>query len=435
MKKIYLFAIFALLAGAFTVNAEGARWEQVLQMQGCYQVFATSHGTILASDMRDDNKSGISYSEDYGATWTKCEDIASLDYAYFFEYEDYVFALGKGCIVLRSSDWGRTWEEFDYLDAADQVVKEGFLITNTKPDDSYAYGGLGFDGKIYVANMNIGIFVSEDFGETWTPSDPEGLSYGSVKTPAIYTLVEYNDKIYAFGQFTMFELLIVELELDGVLQHAEAWRPLNNRSNFLTQVTVLDDVMVGGRGVNNATYDVPFILTSKNGVDWEGVSGRPMVWDKFEESYVPLKQNYVSAIGTYHSPVTMGSYLIVMTQVYGVFSSTDMGKTWADFSDGLPLNIQDPVFPVGPYLAKDDKYMYAAIFSIEGDSRSGVYRFPLSEIPATELGIEAPIVSDVLSVEYFDMSGRKVVNPTPGSLLIKKENTANGVKASKIISK
>lgn len=432
MKKIYLIAILALLVNVLTGNAAEAKWEKVLQMQECYQVFATSHGTLLASDQNLEKfgkKGGIMYSEDQGKTWNTC-DVSNYHYAYFFEYEDYVFALGTGCMVLRSSDWGKTWEEFDYLDAADAVVEQGILMSGATPDNSYAYGGIGFDGRIYVANMNIGIFVSDDFGETWTASDPMGLALGSVKTPAIYTLVEYDGSIYAYGQFTVFQLLIWDIED----QHVEAWTPLYNESNFMTQVTVLDDVMVAGRGVSNSSYDVPFMLTSKNGIDWEGVSGRPLVWDKREEAYIPLKQNNVAAVGTYRSPVTKGSYLIAMTQLYGVFSSTDMGATWADFSDGLPLDILDPTYPVGPYLVKDDTYMYAAIFALGGDDRGGVYRFPLSEIPATTLGIEAPVVGDVLSVDYFDLSGRKVANPTPGSILIKKEVTTGGVKTSKVIS-
>lgn len=430
MKKIYLFAIFALLANVFSANAEGAKWEQVLEMQECYQVFATSHGTLLASDQRMDGKGGIKYSEDHGATWTACE-VDDYNYAYFFEYEDYVFALGTGCIVMRSSDWGKTWEELNYLDAADECVKGGYVISGTNPDNTYSFGGLGFNGKIYVANMNIGVFVSEDFGETWTASDPMGLSLGSGGFPFIYTLVEYDDSIFAFGQFSVFQLIVADYDEENSV---EAWMPVYNQSNFMTQVTVLDDVMVGGRGINNATDEVPFLEISKNGIDWTGISGRPQVWNRYDEAYVPLKENYVAAIGTYHSPVTKGSYLLAMTQAYGVFSSTDMGATWAAFSDGLPGDIENPVYPVGPYLAKDDTYLYVAVFCPSGDDRAGIYRFPLADIPATELGIETPVVGEVRSVEYFDLGGRKVTNPTPGSLLIKKEVTTDGVKASKIIS-
>ncbi len=428
MKKFYFFAIVALLASAFTAKADGAKWEQVQQMQECYQVFATSHGTLLSSDQMQDLSGGIWYSEDHGDNWTKC-DIEDLHFAGFFEYEDYVYALGTGCMVARSEDWGRTWELFDYLDAADELVKTGFVMVGTQPDNTYAFSGVGFDGKIYVANMNLGVFVSENFGETWTVVDPMGLSLGAGGIPYIYTLLEYNDKVYAFGAYTVFELIIEEFDENTTVV---VWMPLYNKSNFLTQVAVLDDVMIGGRGIANDDYETPFMVTSKDGYEWEGVAGRPQVWDKFEEAMVPLKSNYVSAIATYRSPIDNVSYVIACTQNYGVFSSTDMGATWADFSEGFPCDILNPTYPDGA--TKDDTYLYISVFVPDSDPRGGVYRFPLAEIPRTQVGIDAIENDEVKSVEYFDLSGRKVVNPTSGSILIKKETTNNGVKATKFIS-
>ena len=426
MRKFYFFALIALMASAFTANADGAKWEQVLTLPECYAGFATSHGTVLASDQKFARNGGIYFSEDQGDTWTKCA-VEDYNYAYFFEYEDYVFALGTGCMVARSSDWGKTWEVFDYLDAADELMKSGMVVVGTVPDNTYAYSGIGFNGRIFVANMNNGVFVSDDFGETWNYTDPTGLALGAGGNAHIYCLNEYDDVIYGFGAYSIFKFDIVEFDADNIL---EVWEPLSDASNFMTQVTNLGNKMVAGRGINNADLDTPFLFTSTNGIDWEGVTGRPQIWNAEDEEYVPLKENYVSALGTYHNPENGGSYLLAMTQHYGVYSSTDMGATWADFSDGLPLDL----WPNRYLLTHDDTYVYAAIFGLETDKASGIYRFPLSEIPATELGIETVVADEVISTEYFDLSGRQVKNPAPGSILIKKEVTNNGVKATKVIS-
>ena len=91
-----------LTAGCTAIAlSASAEWEQVLSLPCTYAHFITSEGIHLASDLREDQKGGISYSEDNGKTWVKA-DVKDYWFSNFYEADGYLFATGSAGRIGRS---------------------------------------------------------------------------------------------------------------------------------------------------------------------------------------------------------------------------------------------------------------------------------------------------------------------------------------------
>ncbi len=109
-------------------------------------------------------RSGLYRSSDYGKTWTSVYrslktssmiPTLSVCLSPSFEQDQIMFSCTEGGI-FRSEDGGRTWE-FRVLDSPPPL-----------PIDIEISPHFQKDGRVFVATLDDGLYLSEDFGLSWT---------------------------------------------------------------------------------------------------------------------------------------------------------------------------------------------------------------------------------------------------------------------------
>ena len=360
-----------LTAGCTAIAlSASAEWEQVLSLPCTYAHFITSEGIHLASDLREDQKGGISYSEDNGKTWVKA-DVKDYWFSNFYEADGYLFATGSAGRIARSEDGGRTWDILNYSKAIEEFVDPKAI------DGTSCYAITSLDGILYIGDFcGGGILRSENYGETWEHTDRESLLI-QVDSPEpimdnFYNLTAFNGKIYSFGMYSVHSL--------NQAGGASKWdvEPIN--SNFMSQVTVMGDKMICGRSVVNFTTDVEYLIYN-DGNEW-GEIPRPDTDD-----------NNVRAI------VSDGNLLVTVHHGGPVYYTTDLGENW-EINEDLPSY----TYPLT--LVADDNYIYTAIYSpLLDDANSGVWRISKAELGVS--GINAATAENGVRIEggYIRTSG------------------------------
>ncbi len=252
MKNLYIktIASFSILAAVALTPAETkADWEIVHPLPSTYAHFITSEGVHLMSNYLTTRNGGIYYSEDNGQTWTK-SDVRDYWYSNFYEADGYIFALGSSCRIGRSEDGGRTWDLLNYSNAVKDYVPEKAL------DGTVCYGITSLDGVLYIGDFSGGgVLRSEDYGETWEMTDRNTLyiNLSGVPEPqmdSFYKLEAYNGMVYAFGLYSVHAFVPEEMK----------WKTVPINSNCMASVTVMDNKMYGGRAIMNYDVDADYIL-------------------------------------------------------------------------------------------------------------------------------------------------------------------------------
>lgn len=182
----------------YTTDA-GKKWNAITANPDgkiCYggDVAITADGSTIL--WCPENGIGSFYTDDYGATWNKCEGIGSNSYIVADPVKsDYVYSLTSGSFYV-SADGGKTFE---------RKIKQ--LGTNTKcaivPEKS---------GAVYIAGTMKGLFYTEDFGAT-TTTVPNVISCSFVSTGK--GLTEDCPAIYIWGTVQDGDGLGVYMTLDA----------------------------------------------------------------------------------------------------------------------------------------------------------------------------------------------------------------------------
>lgn len=252
MKNFYIktLASFSILAAAALAPMEmKADWEIVHPLPSTYAHFITSEGVHLMSNYLTTRTGGIYYSEDNGQTWTK-SDVRDYWYSCFYESDGYIFALGAGCRIGRSEDGGRTWDLLNYSNAIKDYVPEKAL------DGTVCYGIASLDGVLYVGDFSGGgVLRSDDFGETWEMTDRNSLyiyfaGESEPQMDSFYHLEAYNGMVYAFGLYSVHAFVPEE----------KKWMTVPVNSNCMASVTVMDDKMYAGRAIMNYDVESDYIM-------------------------------------------------------------------------------------------------------------------------------------------------------------------------------
>lgn len=375
-----------IMAAALSVSIPAfAGWEQFMSLPCTYAHFITSEGVHLVSDLQDEQDGGITYSVDNGQTWVKSE-VRDFWFSNFHEVDGYIFATAGACRVARSEDGGRTWDILNYSKTVEPFIDPKAL------DSTSCYAITSLDGVLYIGDFcGGGILRSKDYGETWESTDRESLLINvglpELVMDSFYNLTAFNGKIYCFGLYSVHSL--------DVTNGKETWdvEPIN--SNFMSSVTVMGDMLIGGRSLMNYGTDIEYLVCF-DGTEW-GELPRPDTDD-----------NNVRAI------LADGDLLLTAHHGGPIYVSDNLGQDW-HMTEGLPPS----TFPLS--MVSDEDYVYAAIYSpITTNTASGVWRISKSELATAGLS-DATIDSGVRiekgvlytgeaaeSIELFNISGQRV---------------------------
>ena len=204
MKKVFLKTfIFLSLASFLSPKSFAAEWEQIMTNPNTYAHFITSAGVQLVSDYSDYRDGGIFRSQDGGMIWEDC-GVEDYWYSKFYETGEYVFAIGSSCRIARSNDKGITWEMLDYSEPLKSYYSPEML------EMTCCYAITELNGSLYIGDFISGIVLrSENYGDTWEETDRESLIInvnGEKILDPVYNLVGYDGKIYSFGLYSVHTL-------------------------------------------------------------------------------------------------------------------------------------------------------------------------------------------------------------------------------------
>lgn len=351
-----LSVLLVALVSAFSARAA---WEQIQKLPAAQNVFVAPNGNLISSDFDFDHKGGIWYSQDKGATWTKC-DVEDFAYTLMVQAGDYIIASGEGCNLARSKDNGVTWEVLNYGYMLVEYIGEEGVEYNV------AYAMTYYKNKLFVADFGGGgVIYSEDFGETWTLTDRESLLYdtGESKSTAKgghiidsnYNLAENNGRLLLFSVYFVYRLN----------EEDYTWELLRTDSNFMGVSTKMGDKLICGRAIPNYTDQVPFLeYTTDGGTTWGEVPRPAGVID-----------NNVRVM------YSEGDSLFVGLQNGGIYFTDNFGESWSLIVDGYPGG--GGVYDAPLMMAADEDYLYVAVYKepwVPSDV-AGVYRCAKNDLP------------------------------------------------------
>ena len=164
---------------------------------------------------------GLLRSTDDGATWTKLFSNQTWTLKYKPGDAATAFAVrknGNSSQFMRSSDGGLSWQAVGanwWSPASGETVTGALLaVCPSNPSKIYAYLiGSGANLKGYV-----GVFVSNDNGDTWTNTHPQNAIGNS---PVAYSIPAHTNLMTSNGQFSGFE--------QGFYDMAIVVNPLNDQ--------------------------------------------------------------------------------------------------------------------------------------------------------------------------------------------------------------
>lgn len=388
MKKNFYILMFLF----FSCFGLSAQWEKVnLNAPGAYDFFAMPNGNFVLSDYSKNyggNTYGLYLSEDEGETWSKLPYTAN-NYTSHLIYNGYAFIGANKGLVLRSDDNGKNWTEFSYASAFSKSADELGDI----------YGIAAYGNRIYMSCFGSGICYSEDNGESWNATDLKSLEVPSQEANGFYTYVlcVFKGKLYAMGADSIFVL-----DEDG-----KSWLFLE-KTLYASSYTIINDALYVGSGVQNSLYG---LRKTEDGINWIELELPEKLWDRMVRCLFNDGQN-----------------IYIGTSSFGVYYTNDDGKTWNEYSKGLPEFIPNSglyAMPInfGSYNGK----LYAAFFDIDGGlfksplvyvnpdavtdiegdkNKVRVYPNPVASLLTVELG--SP--SSNLSITIYDILGQIVGN-------------------------
>ena len=228
---------------------------------------------------------GLYRSMDDGTSWSRVKDTLTAGDLRFIKSDSTFLFLGnsKGQL-LRSSDNGVSW----------QLIKNGANSLTTY--------SITTDGTTLIATNSgfvASIFLSTDFGDTWTEKD---ASVG--ENSAFYDLYFINGNL--IGRFPDKTFYISSDE-------GNSWSEIKVDSTM----NFFKDIEGNGSNVFIATYGNGIYRSTDGGFTWK-ISNSGIIASKI------------------NSLVTRNNDILAATEG-GVFKSTDNGDSWQNYNNGIDL--------------------------------------------------------------------------------------------------
>lgn len=282
------------------------------------------NGALMAGT---ENK-GVFISTDDGTSWTKLntglQDTGVLCVRSFAVIDSVVFARVNSGNIYRFTNNQTPWAEITSVPPVNGNLTNFTLLAKGR--------------NLFAGTSGKGIFLSTDFGASWTRS-----SNGLRDTSYVQTLAVCGDNIFA------------GLESGGNIAPGGIFLSSNNGASWVNVNTIFGESiylwkLFGAGGYLLAGTDMGLYRSGDNGATWTKVmnnSNAPTVFD------------------------VNGNNIFAGIQ-RGVFLSTDSGASWTPLDTGMrPIDFA--MFDVKS-LAVSDSYLFAGTFQGE------VLRLPLSQI-------------------------------------------------------
>jgi photosystem II stability/assembly factor-like uncharacterized protein len=336
--------------GAFMSEDGGHTWLVASQGYTGAQVRDIAVDPVSPARVVVAARSGVFATVDGGASWAGINPsrIDSLEWNAIAtdpsNPQHLIGGLNVGASLLSSSDWGKTWQEVIGL----QVPKVGWrtiAFAPSSPATVYA-GSAGY----YSAGMfdyfqdGIGVYVSRDGGQSWSPAN-DNLS----KTAHVCALaIDPADPLVVYAATANLGLLKTT---DG----GKTWMSITNNP-FPTSIILSVAINPLDANIILVGLDRSAIYRSTDsGQSWSraaaGLNAEASVSDIVFDPSHP-KTIYLSDL------------------ISGVYRSMDGGDTWAAINEGLFSRSVNALA-----ISSDGLHLYAAT---EG---SGTYRFDTNGVP------------------------------------------------------
>ena len=318
-------------------------------------------------------------------------------YAGVYKYAGTGFRLKYYSGIYKSTDNGDTWKELN----TQFEPLETYAIYITKEDDILV--GTNHQGRIYR---------SKDDGETWENNN-DGYESG---------------ECWAFGESN-----------DGVLftgnGEGDVYRSLDNGNSWEYSDNLM--ALIFATDSNNVVYcgtQVGLYKTTDNGLNWlmngsfAGTAVSSVLIDDNNNIYIGTGY-YDNGNGVYYSTNGGGNWsslglddqvilslafdtsgnLYAGTKQQGLFKTTDLGKTWAQFQNGLSsiqvfrlkINNQDDIFI--------------------GSENEGVFRSTNGGVSFKEVGLP---ISNIKNID-FSIDKNLIFTSTPSGVQVYNRVTGN----------
>lgn len=390
MKKNYIIIISSALFILHATEAS-AQWTKTsFPTTMPNKIFATSDGHILAGEYgknfsETQEGGGLYVLSDYGNKWDKA-DVPDYLFTAFIEYDGYVYAFADGANIARSNDY-KTWEMLSYAEIYD--MPEYIQISD-------CYAAAVYKDRIYCAPFGCTPAYSENGGDKWILTDPEGLDPYNNGVVYLYGMKVFNDRLYAYGVEGIFRL-----NEDG-----DTWEMLQE-TYYASQSIVFDGKL--------------YVTTDMMGGEvcmWETYDGDN--WTNVEISREYTNENSIGSLCSVGNAFFIGSS-------NGIFYSDDKFETWNNVTYDFPVDMD---FGDGYYyyvkpttMTVYDNFIFAAGFNPFGEG--GIYRFDASEFASTaiETADSEIIITDTeITVSGTDRA-RITVTTTDGKTVLSKKGT------------
>lgn len=268
-----------------------------------------------------------------------------------------------------------------------------------------------YNDETFVYTKNVYInpdFNPEDENSIYILQAPEDQGYELIYNPEKQTFVSADDIHYldfnsGNGRVTYISLL----EPFHMLQQDEySGTPSNPHS------LIIDDTMTDSFGFVLFYFTLPGISTSGRLLDGEGLYYSVFV----DDDKLEFEEDEIVALNGYDSQI-----------YWDVTEPTDILPSWfdnwwdiaklseTDYRIGLYMEGFTTV-GVQAYYTYDDVTTESAIITLNVET---------GEITGDDTGVESIKDAYVTAVEYFDLNGRKIINPEKG-IFIKKATLSNG---------
>ncbi len=268
--------------------------------------------SIAGQNVYAPSPDGLYRSTDDGASWEKLNDSLITGTINFIKSDSsFLFAGNSIGQLFRSSDKGNSWE----------LLKNGSNELTTS--------SITFDGsKLIAANssVNSSIYISTDFGDSWSQRDGSGGENSS-----FYDLYFLNGNL--IGRFYDNTFYISSDE-------GTSWSEIQVDSTMNS----FEDIEGSGSNVFIATYGNGIYRSTDGGYTW-ALSNKGIIGSR------------INAL------VTKNNDVLAATEG-GVYKSTDDGDSWQRYNDGIDLSeiINIQIFNNNYYaVVKDGIYKLDAV--------------------------------------------------------------------------